>query len=225
MPSYSPAAPTTGRSRRSSTRSRTSCGRSGPSRSAARASATRAGCSSTTARSWCMCSTARSGSSTPSSVSGATAPSSRCRPRCMVPPPLMAEGERRLVVLRHGRTEWNASQRIQGQLDPALDELGHEQAAAVAPAVARLAPAVLLSSDLRRARQTTEYVAQATGLMASYDERLREYTLGEREGLTHDEYAALDPVEYASFRAGDWDDIPGAETRAEVAERFTAVLK
>ena len=143
----------------------------------------------------------------------------------MVPPPLMAEGERRLVVLRHGRTEWNASQRIQGQLDPALDELGHEQAAAVAPAVARLAPAVLLSSDLRRARQTTEYVAQATGLMASYDERLREYTLGEREGLTHDEYAALDPVEYASFRAGDWDDIPGAETRAEVAERFTAVLK
>jgi probable phosphoglycerate mutase len=133
--------------------------------------------------------------------------------------------ERRLVLLRHGRTEWNAEQRIQGHLDPALDELGHEQARAVAPAVARLAPVVLVSSDLQRARQTTEYVAQATGLTPSYDERLRECHLGERQGLTHDEYAALDAEEYARFRAGDWDDIPGAETQAQVAERFTAVLK
>src|SRR5215204_1058964 len=169
MPSCSPAAPTTGRSRRSSKRSRTSCARSAPNRSAARGSATGAGCSSTTARSLCTCSTARSGSSTPSSGSGATARSSRCPPRC-TGPSTVAELERRLVLLRHGRTEWNASQRIQGHLDPALDELGHEQARAVAPAVAALAPAVLLSSDLQRARQTTEYVAQATGLTASYDE-------------------------------------------------------
>jgi broad specificity phosphatase PhoE len=137
----------------------------------------------------------------------------------------VAEDERRLVLLRHGRTEWNASQRIQGHLDPALDEVGHAQAQLVAPAVAALAPVTLLSSDLRRARQTTEYVVRTTGLVASYDERLRECYLGERQGLTHEDYAALDPAEYARFRAGDWDDIPGAETQAQVAERFTAVLK
>jgi probable phosphoglycerate mutase len=137
----------------------------------------------------------------------------------------VADGERRLVLLRHGRTEWNASQRIQGHLDPGLDDTGLAQAAAVAPAVAALGPVLLLSSDLRRARQTTEQVARATGLEPSYDERLRECYLGERQGLTHDEYAALDPAEYARFRAGDWDDIPGAETQAQVAERFTAVLK
>ena len=133
--------------------------------------------------------------------------------------------ERRLVLLRHGRTEWNAILRIQGQLDPSLDETGHAQARAVAPVVAALAPVALLSSDLQRARQTTEYVVQATGLTPTYDERLRECHLGERQGLTHDEYAVLDPAEYARFRAGDWDDIPGAETHAEVAARFTAVLK
>jgi len=137
----------------------------------------------------------------------------------------VAEAERRLVLLRHGRTEWNASQRIQGHLDPVLDEVGLAQAQAVAPAVAALAPVTLLSSDLRRARQTTEYVAQATGLVPSYDERLRECYLGERQGLTHEDYAALDPAEYARFRAGDWDDIPGAETQTQVAQRFTAVLK
>ncbi|RHW24592.1 histidine phosphatase family protein [Nocardioides immobilis] len=137
----------------------------------------------------------------------------------------MAEAERRLVLLRHGQTEWNAVKRIQGHLDPALDDLGHAQAQAVAPAIAALAPTLLVSSDLQRARQTTEYVAQATGLGASYDDRLRECYLGERQGLTHDEYAALDPDEYARFRAGDWDDIPGAETLAQVADRFTAVLK
>jgi glucosyl-3-phosphoglycerate phosphatase len=137
----------------------------------------------------------------------------------------VAEPERRLVLLRHGRTEWNASTRIQGHLDVALDETGHAQARAVAPVVAALAPVALLSSDLQRARQTTDYVAQATGLTPTYDERLRECFLGERQGLTHQEYAALDAAEYARFRAGDWDDIPGAETQAQVAERFTAVLK
>ena len=136
-----------------------------------------------------------------------------------------AETSRRLVLLRHGQTEWNAALRIQGQLDPDLDETGQAQAAAAAPAVAALAPVLLLSSDLKRARQTTAHVARATGLEASYDERLRECHLGERQGLTHEEYAALDAGEYARFRAGDWDDIPGAETQAEVAARFTAVLE
>lgn len=137
----------------------------------------------------------------------------------------VTEPGRRLVLLRHGRTEWNASRRIQGQLDPGLDEVGHEQAQRAAPVLAGFAPVALLSSDLRRARETAGYLAAAADLTPTYDERLREWHLGERQGLTHEEYAALDPAEYARFRSGMWDDVPGAETVAEVAARFTAVVK
>lgn len=131
---------------------------------------------------------------------------------------------RELILLRHGRTTWNAAKRIQGQLDPELDEVGLAQATEVAPAIAKLGPAVLWSSDLTRARQTAEQVAAATGLQPSYDPRLRETMLGERQGLTHEEYAALDPDEFEKFLAGEWDEIPGAETASEVADRISAAL-
>lgn len=131
---------------------------------------------------------------------------------------------RRLVLLRHGRTDWNATKRIQGQSDSELDEVGVAQAAAVAPQIAALEPAVVWSSDLTRARRTAEAVATACGLVPSYDERLREFHLGERQGLTHDEYVRLAPEEFARFRAGEWADIPGAEHPKDVAARYVAVL-
>lgn len=131
---------------------------------------------------------------------------------------------RRLVLLRHGRTDWNATTRIQGQSDSDLDEVGLAQAAAVAPAIAALEPAVLWSSDLRRAALTADAVAAAAGLRATYDERLREFHLGEAQGLTHDEFAADDPLGFALFRTGDWTEIHGAEHPKAVAERMVAAL-
>lgn len=131
---------------------------------------------------------------------------------------------RRLLLLRHGQTSWNAERRIQGQAESELDETGHAQAAAVAPVLARFGPSVLWCSDSRRARQTAAYVAASTGLEARADARLREYFLGERQGLTHDEYAAMAPEEFAAFRRGDWSVVPGAETDAQVAERMSSAL-
>ncbi|MEV5003715.1 histidine phosphatase family protein [Nocardioides sp. LML1-1-1.1] len=131
---------------------------------------------------------------------------------------------RRIVLLRHGRTAWNAARRVQGQLDTELDETGLEQARAVAPLVAELAPVRIVSSDLARAAVTAQTVAKVCGLEPSYDERLREFRLGDLQGLTHDELEARDPAGFARFRGGDWDDLPGAETPAEVAARFTAAL-
>ena len=133
-------------------------------------------------------------------------------------------GSRRLLLLRHGRTAWNAARRVQGQLEAELDDTGHRQAAAAAGAVARLSPATLWSSDSVRARQTAAYVAKETGLDPSYDARLREYFLADRQGLTHDEYAAVAPEEFARFRSGDFDVVPGGETAAEVASRMVAAL-
>jgi probable phosphoglycerate mutase len=129
-----------------------------------------------------------------------------------------------LVLLRHGRTDWNAALRIQGQSDSQLDTLGHAQAEAVAPTMAALGPVGLWSSDSDRARDTASYVATACGLTPTYDARLREYSLGHREGLHHHEFEADSPGEYAEFVRSNWDAVTGAEKHAEVAVRMSAAL-
>jgi probable phosphoglycerate mutase len=139
--------------------------------------------------------------------------------------PVETPAPKRLLLLRHGQTSWNAARRVQGQLDAELDETGHRQAAEVAVVVAAKAPAVLWSSDSVRARETAAYVAKETGLDPTYDARLREYYLADRQGLTHDEYAALAPEEFAAFRGGDFDVVPGGETAAEVSSRMVAALE
>ena len=131
---------------------------------------------------------------------------------------------RRLVLLRHGRTAYNHERRIQGQLDVGLDETGLRQAVAVAPAMAALSPSVIWCSDLRRTRQTAEPVLAACGLAASYDARLREFALGDRQGLTHEEYAAAHPEEFGRFHQGDFDVVPGGEGTDEVRTRMVEAL-
>ena len=81
-----------------------------------------------------------------------------------------------LIVLRHGRTEANASGLLLGRLDPGLDELGRAQAAALAPVVAGAARVVC--SPLRRTRET----ADALGLPVEVDERWIELDYGVLDG-------------------------------------------
>ena len=137
----------------------------------------------------------------------------------------MPDAARRLILLRHGRTAWNAERRAQGHTDVCLDELGRAQAAAVAPTLAELQPATLRTSDLARARETVAPVEAATGLTALSDARLREYDLGERTGMTMPEYAAAFPDEYAAFRQGRYEVVPGGESTAAVVTRVTAALR
>jgi probable phosphoglycerate mutase len=129
-----------------------------------------------------------------------------------------------LILLRHGRTDWNAVRRIQGQSDSQLDELGHAQAEAVAPAIAALGPTVMWSSDSDRTRDTASYVARVCGLTPTYDQRLREYSFGAREGLYHHEFQMADADQYRSFLALDWDNVAGAEKYHQVAVRMVAAL-
>jgi len=138
---------------------------------------------------------------------------------------MTADAPRRIVLLRHGQTAWNAARRVQGQLDAELDDTGRRQAAEVAVVVAAMAPAALWSSDSVRARDTAAYVAKETGLDPTYDARLREYYLADRQGLTHDEYAALAPEEFVAFRGGDFDVVPGGETAEDVSGRMVAALQ
>jgi probable phosphoglycerate mutase len=135
-----------------------------------------------------------------------------------------AASPRRLVLLRHGRTEWNRTGRAQGHADVPLDALGRAQAEDAARQLASYRPAFLWSSDLARARGTAEAIAAATGLAVSYDVRLRESDVGARQGMTFAEFEAAYPDIVARFRAGERAAVPGAETNRQVSERMRAVL-
>ena len=60
----------------------------------------------------------------------------------------------RVVIWRHGETDWNRASRFQGRTDIAMNALGFEQARRAAPALAAMAPTALYSSPLQRAHAT-----------------------------------------------------------------------
>jgi probable phosphoglycerate mutase len=94
----------------------------------------------------------------------------------------------------------------------------------VAPALAALEPAQLLSSDLARAAATAAPLAAATGLPVTYDPRLRELHLGAWQGLTLSEAAERYPDEHAAWRGGTDVARGGGETYADAAARASACL-
>ena len=133
---------------------------------------------------------------------------------------------RRIVLWRHGRTEWNATGRFQGQTDIDLDEIGRAQAWQSARRLAALEPDLLISSDLRRTRDTMAALAEITGKPLQLDDRLRETFAGEWQGLTGAEIASRYPEEYKAWRAGDpLLKVGGGETRQDVAERMAAAVR
>ena len=130
----------------------------------------------------------------------------------------------RLVLLRHGRTAWNAERRFQGQADPPLDEIGRAQAYEVAALVAALRPARIVTSDAQRAVVTAQIVADACAVPMEIDPRFRERSLGHWEGLTRDEVEDRYPDEFADWIAGRDVRSRGGESRVEVAARARAAF-
>ena len=131
---------------------------------------------------------------------------------------------RRLVMLRHGQTEWNAGSRMQGQLDTDLTDLGREQAAAAAEVLAKRQPLVIVSSDLRRALETATALGERAGLPVAIDTRLRETHLGDWQGLTHLEVDALAPGARLAWRDDARWAPHGGESRVDVAARSTPLV-
>ncbi|MEN6479899.1 MAG: alpha-ribazole phosphatase [Anaerolineales bacterium] len=131
----------------------------------------------------------------------------------------------RIYLVRHGETRANAEMRYQGQNDTPLSEAGIEQAQRLAERLRSEAIERLICSDLARAWQTAEPVAQALGLAITPDERLREIDVGEWEGLTFGEIEQRYPALAAEWdHAGPEVRIPGGESANDVARRAEAVL-
>lgn len=114
----------------------------------------------------------------------------------------------RILLVRHGESEWNALGRWQGQADPPLTDAGRSQAILAARALGQLD--VIAASDLLRAHHTAELIAAELGVGPVHvDARLRERDAGEWSGLTRDEvhqgwpgYLADDPL-HADRRPDD----------------------
>ncbi len=131
---------------------------------------------------------------------------------------------RRLLLLRHGQTEYNAGSRMQGQLDTELSDLGRDQAAAAAEVLAKRQPLLIVSSDLKRALDTAMTLGDRAGLPVQIDERLRETHLGDWQGLTHLEVDAVAPGARAIWRDDARWAPHGGESRVDVARRSVPLV-
>jgi broad specificity phosphatase PhoE len=133
----------------------------------------------------------------------------------------------KILLWRHGQTNWNIENRFQGSTDIALNEVGRYQAAHAAKILAGMAPTKIVSSPLIRAMKTAEVLADLTGLELQIDSELRETHGGNWEGRTGPENRAADNDRFLRWIAGS--DDPAGETgerRSEVGERaHQAILR
>ena len=131
----------------------------------------------------------------------------------------------RVFLLRHGQTAWNAEQRLQGQLDVALNAVGWRQAVLLAQALVGEELAAIYSSDLQRAHDTALALARVTGLPVVQDATLRERGFGRLEGLTYAEVEELWPDDALRWRRREPDFGPGGgEPLRDFYERSVAAV-
>ena len=131
---------------------------------------------------------------------------------------------RRLIMLRHGQTEYNATRRMQGHLNTKLSPVGFEQAAAAAEFLTRKNIVKIVSSDLDRAFDTATVIGQRLNLPVEKDERLRETHLGLWQARSHEEVDQFYPGMRALWRHDATWAPPGGESRVEVARRARPVV-
>ena len=138
----------------------------------------------------------------------------------------------RLILVRHGETDWNREGRLQGGRDIPLNALGREQAAEAADRLKTLEPAFAdldyICSPMERASETMDILRRDLDLPAGayrIDDRLKELTFGEWEGFTWREIRKAER-EQAHLRERDkWSFVPpGGESYRMLAERVRPVL-
>lgn len=135
-------------------------------------------------------------------------------------------GATQLILLRHGRTEWNATGRLQGHADIPLDALGLEQAELAADVLGRRTITEIWSSDLDRARATAQAVADRVELPVRTDPAFREIHVGDWQGLTLTELHEQEPDLADRYASGeDVRRSSTGETVGEVGDRVAARLE
>ena len=143
----------------------------------------------------------------------------------------------RILFIRHGETDYNFDGRLQGQRDIPLNGKGREQASAVGRMLAKTmradidrleAASAFHGSPLGRTRMTMELARAAMGFEPTrykLDDKLKELTFGEWEGLSWDDVAARDPEGVLARERDKWGFVPpGGESYAQLADRIQGWL-
>jgi broad specificity phosphatase PhoE len=127
-------------------------------------------------------------------------------------------GPQRVFLLRHGQTAWSVSLQHTGRTDIPLTDNGRRQADALAALLGRESLGSVLTSPMRRARETCERAGFAE--LAELEPNLCEWDYGDYEGLTPDQIRAGAP-DWLVFR----DGCPGGESPEEVGARVDRVIE
>lgn len=131
----------------------------------------------------------------------------------------------KLVIVRHGETESNVQHKVMGQLDSPLTAKGIQQAKAIADRLRRLKFTSIYSSDLGRAVQTANIIAETCGKQIIFDAELREWNMGIFEGLTVSEMHKKFPQERQDYeQIGDEYIIPKGESLTQCRARGFRIL-
>lgn len=131
----------------------------------------------------------------------------------------------RILLARHGESTWNRERRFQGLADPPLSEEGRRQARELADRLAETPIAAIYSSDLRRARETADILAERKRLTVHLVTDLRENDIGSWTGLTADEVLSRFPDDYRRWQSGEGFGWPDGEQYPEMAARVIAAVR
>lgn len=132
----------------------------------------------------------------------------------------------RIVLWRHGQTDWNIENRFQGHTDIPLNSVGKFQVEHAARILMGMNPIKILSSDLIRTRETAAALGNLSGLAIITDTGLRETNGGNWEGRTGEENRLHDRENFLGWLQGG--DLPAGdvgERRSEVAARARKVVE
>ncbi len=132
----------------------------------------------------------------------------------------------RLLLVRHGETDWNVEGRWQGSSEVPLNSAGREQAARIAEELALRPVDALYSSPLGRSMDTARSIGQRLRLEVRADDRLKEISLGQWEGMLSTRIAEEYPDLHRQWCL-DPRPVrpPGGETLREVHDRVIAALE
>ncbi len=132
----------------------------------------------------------------------------------------------RLLLIRHGETDWNVTLQYQGQAQIPLNANGKEQARRVAHRLRRARAVALYSSDLARAWQTAEIIGELLDLEPIAMPELREIDVGQWEGLTPEELYRRFPEHMEAYERDPARTVRlGGESYFQLQERGLAALQ
>ncbi|NJM08968.1 histidine phosphatase family protein [Candidatus Gracilibacteria bacterium] len=131
----------------------------------------------------------------------------------------------RLILIRHGETEWNVTLQYQGHAEIPLNDRGLHQARLTAERLRRREATTLYASDLRRAWQTSEQIGEALALKPIAMPELREIDVGQWEGLTPEQLYRRFPDHMKEFERDPARTVRlGGESYAQLQERALVAL-